>query len=204
MKLLKIFTVSALLLSAVTVSHAQETPKSKVGIFNSTSFGVKAGANFSTVTGGSFNESPDYKTGFHAGLVAEIPIADNIFSIQPEVLYSTQGFKSNDALLGKSEYKLDYITVPVLAKLYVVKGLSFEVGPQMGFKVNEKIDLKGADAQVETNSAKDFEVGVAGGLTFKTDMGLFATGRYTYGLTDTFKNDSAKNSVFQVGLGFMF
>ncbi len=142
--------------------------------------------------------------------MAEFPLAE-IFSLQVEALYSGQGFKSDvDGGIfggdGKVEYQLDYINVPVLAKVYLLEGFSLEVGPQASFKVNEEID---ADANadggdLDLDEAKDFEFGVAAGVTFQTQMGLFASGRYTMGVTDIFENSDAKNSVFQIGIGYKF
>jgi len=104
-------------------------------------FGVKGGINSSTFSGDGFGDfdNPDSRTSFNLGLLAEIPVSDK-FSVQPEVLYSGQGYdivsrdNANDV-----EYQLDYINVPVLAKYYLVDGLSLEAGPQIGFLVNSEI-----------------------------------------------------------------
>ena len=56
--------------------------------------GVKGGVNFANQTGGSDFEgiSVDKEgiTSYHAGLVAELKLLEK-FSIQPELLYTTQG-----------------------------------------------------------------------------------------------------------------
>lgn len=199
-KLFKLLSVSALLIGTVTVSNAQDKSSNKESM--SPSFGIKGGVNLATVTGSDF-DSPDSRTSFHVGLVGEMPIAD-ILSIQAEVLYSGQGFDFRPLPGGdKAEFQLDYINVPVLAKVYVFKGLSLEVGPQFGFLVNEKIDFKSGN-DVDLDDAKKFDFGVAGGLTFQTDMGLFASGRYVYGVTNIYDDVNIKNSVFQIGLGYKF
>jgi len=206
MKSLKIFATAILFTSALTATAQNEADNTND---SSPSFGVKGGLNFATITGDDF-ESPDMRTSFHVGAIAEFPIAD-MFSLQAEAIYSSQGFKSNiDGGLiggdGEIEYQLDYINVPVLAKIYVTKGLSFEVGPQFGFLVNEEIDTDPNDdpGDFETNEAKDFDFGLAGGLTFQTDMGLFASGRYNYGVTEIIEDSDAHNSVFQVSIGYKF
>lgn len=206
MKSLKIFATAIVFASTLTAS-AQNEADNKTDM--SPSFGIKGGVNFATVTGDDF-DSPDMRTSFHVGALAEFPMAD-IFSLQLEGIYSSKGFKSNiDGGIvggdGDIEYQLDYIDVPVLAKIYVTKGLSFEVGPQFSFLVNEEIDSDptGDPGDFETNEAKDFDFGVAGGLTFQTDMGLFASGRYTYGMTEIIEDSDAHNSVFQVSVGYKF
>ena len=184
-------------------------------------FGVKGGVNFATITGDDFNDL-DSRTSCNAGLVAEFPITET-FSIQPEVFYSGQGFDikeiDQDNVFDTDqnvEYQLDYIQVPILAKFYLVEGLSIEAGPQFGFKINEEIDSQpnsdGGDIDIsnEDSSVKDFETSITGGLSYKFNGGFFISGRYTYGLTNLFDNDSvfsdvdARNSVAQVGIGFMF
>ncbi len=204
MKLFKLFSAGALMLGAVAVSNAQEDASNSDSM--AISFGVKGGANFATITGSDF-DSPDSRTSFHVGVVGEFPIAE-ILSIQVEALYSGQGFEFDfDGPDGdKAEFQLDYINVPVLAKVYIVKGLSIEAGPQFSFLVNEEVDLNpnSDNGDFELDDAETFEFGVAAGLTFQTEIGLFATGRYNVGLTEIYKDVDAKNSVFQLGIGYKF
>lgn len=91
-------------------------------------FGPKAGVNFANISG---LDNSEMKTGFHVGAVAEIKFNEK-FSIQPEVVYSTQGAKFT---YNNAEVKLnnDYINVPIMAKYYIVDGFSVEAGPQVGF-----------------------------------------------------------------------
>ena len=138
-------------------------------------------------------------------------------------MYSGQGFdieeRDQDNIFDTDEnieYQLDYIQVPVLLKLYLVKGLSVEAGPQFGFKIHEEIDYQpnadGGDVEISEDDSyvKDVDTGVALGASYKFDSGFFINGRYTIGLTDIYKDDTifqnvdAKNKVWQVGLGFMF
>jgi Outer membrane protein beta-barrel domain len=204
MKLFKLFSASALLLGAVAVSNAQEDASNKDSM--AISFGVKGGVNFATISGNDI-DTPESRTSFHVGVVGEFPLAD-ILSLQVEALYSGQGFEyefeGSDG--DKAEMQLDYINVPVLAKVYVFKGLSIEAGPQFSFLVNEEADLNpnSNDGDVNLDDAETFEFGVAAGLTFQTEIGLFATGRYNVGLTEIYKDVDAKNSVFQLGIGYKF
>lgn len=191
-------------------SSAQETkvPREEDS-FNKLGFGIKGGMNYATVTKGKLDEAPDARTSFYVGAIAEIPIIDDSFSIQPEVLYSRQGFERNYSLLGedyKAEYQIDYINVPVLAKLYIVKGFSVEAGPQFGFKINEKIDLDTANDEEGNNldEINDFDMSLAAGITFKFDSGLFVNGRYNHSFNEIIKNLDAKNSVMQFGIGYKF
>ena len=180
-------------------------------------FGIKGGVNFSTFTGDGIPtlEDPDSRTGFHLGLLAEIPLADK-FSIQPEVLYTARGFdlaeinQDNAADIDDNiQYQLDYISVPVLAKIYLVEGLSVQAGPSFNYKVNEEIDTApledGGDTDVSgIYNVKDFEIGGAAGLEYKFNNGFFIQGRYNYGFSELIEDYDVHNSVFQAGIGYMF
>ncbi|KOS06011.1 hypothetical protein AM493_08155 [Flavobacterium akiainvivens] len=204
MKLFKLLSAGALMLGAVTATSAQDTSNSTL----SPSFGVKGGVNFATVSGDDLG-NPDSRTSFHAGVFGEFPVAE-IFSLQVEALYSGQGFdldfEGPDG--DKAEVQLDYINVPVLAKFYLMEGLSIEAGPQFSFLVNDEFDFNpnsdNGDVPLDNVDINKFDFGVTGGLTFQTAMGLFATARYTQGLSEIVDNVDAKNAVFQVGVGYKF
>ena len=213
MKLFKLFSVSALMLGAVAVSNAQEDASNKDSM--AMSFGVKGGVNFATLNGDI--ESPDSRTSFNVGVFAEFPVAD-IFSIQVEALYSGQGAEytvvpltlpGTIATTSKAELQLDYINVPVLAKVYLFKGFALEAGPQFSFLVNDELDFDpdnngGDNPSPLRDSLHTFEFGVAGGVSFQTEMGLFAFGRYNQGISDIADDLNVTNSVFQLGIGYKF
>lgn len=170
-------------------------------------FGARAGINFASITNESGDmDSPDSRTNFYAGLVAELPLHE-VFSLQGEVFYSGQGFERNIPVIDeKVKYKADYIQVPILAKFYLVEGLSINAGPQFGFKVNEKIryNPSAGGGEFEANELKTFDMQGTAGLEYKLDNGLFIQGRYTYGFSDLIKDSSIHTSVFSAGLGYMF
>lgn len=160
--------------------------------------GVKGGVNFASQTGDAFPEQNFDKEGitsFHAGLVAEIKLLER-FSVQPELLYSTQGATYKNAV---QEFKneLGYISIPVMAKFYLTDSFSLEVGPQASFLVSEKNDFDVEDAET-------FEFGLNAGLGFKITKNFFVQGRYGLGLTEASKNADIKNSTVQLSAGFMF
>ena len=167
-------------------------------------FGAKAGVNFSSINSDSFSED-NTMTGLHLGLLAEIPLTTR-FSIQPEVFYSTQGTEAEVIMLGSeprtTEFKLDYIQVPVLAKFYLTKSLAIAAGPSFNFLVKEEVDGEEADF------GNSFEFGGTVGVSYNFTGSFFADARYFNGFTDAFDSenyiDSSKNYGFQVGIGFMF
>jgi len=163
-------------------------------IFNSNAqvvrFGIKAGPNFASFSGGVDGIDYSARTSFHAGVVAEIKVAN--IGIQPELLYSSQGADVD----GVGDFNLDYVSVPVLAKFYILTDkLSLDVGPQFSFLIDE------AEEAVENES---FDFALAGGASLYLTKSFFAQARYTIGLTETSKDAEVKNAVFQLSVGYMF
>ena len=162
--------------------------------------GVKAGANISNFMGNSNADQlkANSLVGFHAGGFVSLFVG-NHFAIQPEVLFSTQGAKINDDG-NKSDYKLTYINVPVMLKYRSTSGFYLEAGPQIGFKVNEKVDGTSQDF------AKSTDLSIAGGIGYHSSIGLGIGARYTAGLSKLGDFDANttqpdwKNGVIQVSV----
>src|SRR6478609_8811054 len=84
-------------------------------------WGIRAGANFSDISGSGLNT--DAKTGLYVGVFKEIPLVKSLIFVQPEIQYSQEGFDTDTRNI-----KIDYLSVPIMAKAYVLKLLSFETG----------------------------------------------------------------------------
>lgn len=149
-------------------------------------FGVKAGANF-TNFGGDV-EDTDGATGFYIGGLVDLPVSGN-FHVQPEVLYSAE---------GADEAGIDYIRIPVMAKYYLMEGLSLQAGPEIAFKVS-------ADDEID-ELTKSMDFGLGAGAAYELEMGLFFDVRYNLGLSDISDDGmfEIKNTGFQVGAGWRF
>jgi opacity protein-like surface antigen len=158
-------------------------------------FGVKAALNVSTLTGDVDDASS--LVGFQVGGFAEIKVSEK-FAVQPELMFSTQGSESEG-----ENFNLDYINIPVMAKYYVAKSFSVEAGPQIGFLVSAEID--GEDVK-DFVSSTDFSFNFGAGYDFTEN--LSAGLRYNLGLTNVYdvdiSDDSVKNGVFSVSLGYKF
>ena len=163
-------------------------------------FGIKGGVNYanqngSNITVNSTNYQTDAITSYHAGLIAEIKLVDS-FSIQPELLYSTQGASYKNAT-EEFRNELGYLSIPVLAKINLNKFVSLELGPQASFLLSERNNFDFKDANT-------FDFAVVGGLGLNITKNLFIQGRYGLGLTDASKDAEVKNSVVQVSAGIRF
>lgn len=148
-------------------------------------FGVKAGANFSNLTG---DVDADGRTGFYFGGLVDFAISEK-FHVQPEVLYSMEGAK---------DAELDFVRIPIMAKYYVMDGLNLQAGPLLGFKVG------GEEFTDEATKSIDFGLGLGG--AYEMSMGVFVDLRYNIGLSNISDVDGfdAGTSAFQVGLGYRF
>ena len=167
--------------------------------------GIKGGINYANQTGTDITvNSTNYKTeaisNYHIGLLAEVKLGDR-FSIQPEVLYSTQGAKY-DAIGVAQDFTNDigYISIPVMAKINLNNTFSLEFGPQASFLMSKK-------NEVSINSIKnqkDIDFGAGAGLGIRIAKSLFLQGRYMVGLSEISPDAKVKNSVLQVSAGLLF
>jgi Outer membrane protein beta-barrel domain len=162
-------------------------------------FGLKAGANITNFTGIADSIKKNALVGFHAGAFLNFKLGH--VSLQSEVLVSTAGAKFEKA---DSSFRLIYLTVPVMLKLRSTAGFYFEIGPQVGFKLNEDISN-----QTTGNFAKNLDLSAGAGIGFQSKGGFGIGGRYLLGLSkvgdfnaSTTKDPDFKNSVIQVGISF--
>lgn len=183
---MKKLLIVAVLLASVQSSFAQ-----------SFSIGPKAGLNISNYTGGDIES--DALVGYHLGGVINYGFG-KVFSIQPEVLFSTQGAKV-DNQGARSDFRISYVTVPVMLKFKTNGGFYVEFGPQAGFRTSTDIP-----DQTINNFAKNLDLAAAGGIGYQSPIGLGVGVRYVAGLSKvgdfTGQNISPdfKNSVIQASI----
>ena len=161
---------------------------------------TKIGMNFATLTKADDSES---RIGLVAGAELEYQLSD-IFSISGGALYSQQGCEWSEDGSTRTN-KLDYINIPVLANVYVVKNLAVKVGLQPAFNVNSKQKASKGDASAQDalDGTKTFDCSIPVGLSYEY-KNFVIDGRYNFGLTKVSKHADSKNSVFQITLGYKF
>lgn len=181
-------------------------------------FGTKFGFNISNLTG-DISDSNN-KIGFHAGGFAEIELSD-IFSLQPEILYSTQGSKfeqnyyfPNGGFNLDVNQKLSYLNIPVMTKLYLVENFYIEAGPQISFllKAEQSGDANGIrNGQLFTysetidnkDSLNSTDYGFNLGLGIKLSEKIGANVRYSLGFSSIDK-ESKNSEVYNRNIGISF
>jgi opacity protein-like surface antigen len=162
-------------------------------------FGLKAGLNMASLNGDI--ENVKSKIGFNGGGFAEFKVTEK-FAVQPELLFSLQGA---DAEEGDGSINLNYINIPVMAKYYVIEGLSLQAGPQIGFLMTAEASGGGQDVDIK-DSTSSIDFGLNFGAGYDITKNIFADVRYNLGLTTLDKDGEVKtqNGVFQIGVGYSF
>ena len=163
-------------------------------------FGVKGGVNFSTLKD-EFGKDNDHRTGYHAGLLAHIPIGNN-FAFQPEVVYSTQGAELAN---GRKHY-LDYISLPLMAQYTIKDRFRIQTGPQVSYLT--KSGVKYPTSQDGHNQQEleffdevtNMDAAWSIGAGYVTPSGIGIDARYNLSFGDISKLRYLQNRVWQVGV----
>lgn len=195
-------------LVAGTFAFAQTSP----------TFGLKAGLNISSISDDGYEDSKS-KAGFYGGIFMNAPVSE-MFSIQPEVLYSQMGAKTVDTytstignasstVRNSASLNLDYITVPVMFQFHATPAFYLEAGPEFGFLVGAKAkgdtetsttiggSTSTSSESYSSREMKDnfsgFNMGAALGLGFNFTPNLGINARYVAGFTDINKKNNDEN-----------
>ena len=169
-----------------------------VSVSANAQFGIKAGANLSTLHGDDVS-GVDSKFGFHGGFYYNAAIGES-FSVAPDVVFSTEGAKSSG---GEGSYHLDYVNIAALARYNTMGGFYIGTGPQLGLLVSAKAKGGGMSEDVkDIFTSTNFSWALAAG--YRSTMGLGGFARYNFGISNIAEEDGvdAKLSTFQVGLTY--
>lgn len=188
-------------------------------------FGIKGGFNYSSIVG-DLTEGLKFRFSGHGGLFLEIDFSEK-FKLQPELLYSSQGFQystdlaaieSGGSVGGGNDFRtnvqLNFITVPILGKFSLNDKVNVEFGPQFGFLLNQVIKIKDLDqANVDTDSRSsvsgDFQLdyGAAVGLGIQLGPQLSLSPRFYVGLRNrlnALQGAQNYNAAIQLSLNYLF
>ncbi len=177
----------------------------------------KVGLNASSTSG----DGTKFKAGFVGGVEGEYHFS-KLVGLSVGVLYSQEGNKLKDGstsfyedgkniggLSTNQKLNLAYINVPILANVYVAKGLAVKAGIQPGFKVSAKNKFEASIAGKSASYNEDLE-GV-NSVNFSIPVGIsyeYANvcldARYNIGVSHMFKDGDVTGQVFQLTLGYKF
>ena len=144
--------------------------------------GIKGGANISTISGIEemfymMDEEITVESifGFHIGVVGQYNFSNGLF-IQPEILYSYQGFKGDGEAI-----RLGYIKIPVHLGYKIPTNNNFGVILGAGLYYAHGIHGNGEDLTFEFFDRVDFGMSFLGGVQFNK---MQLTIGYDLGLND--------------------
>ena len=172
-------------------------------------FGIKGGINLANVEAKLYSGSKS-RMSFHAGGLAHIHLSRHL-AIQPEILYSGQGFEEDFSSSLSYEMKLGYINLPILVQ-YMYRGFRLETGPQIGFLASAEGEYSDGRKEELEDYLKSGDFSWVFGSSYLSPFGLGVHARYNLGisnindkLTATGVTDNEiNNRVWQFGVFYQF
>ncbi len=203
--------------------------------------GVKAGFNYtnldlSPVGRAAFVNAYHWKPSFHVGVYGLIKLPKAIgldkFSIQPEIVLSSQGQRFTTDYNSDLRTSFYYVNVPLIIKYYLIGGLNLQFGPQIGILAGSKGDLHqinngnivGPPIQNQplkaytnqTDFSLAFGTGIdlpfGGSLTVRYNLGISDTNKFTNAsslpansigpISSSIGTSYARNQVLQISFGY--
>ena len=200
-----------LLVSGVFYSAAAQSP---------VSFGLKGGFNISNLSGDEF-EDFDTRIGLMIGAVLDINLPMLPIGIESGIYYTQKGvsYSESEDFFGEivdinGKIKLDYIEVPVLAKISLGPPGPLSphllAGPYVGFNLNAEFEFSAngeSDSEDISNEINSTDFGLLVGVGVDFNLGLTklnVQARYTYGLNDIDYDIDSKHRVLSVVAGISF
>jgi len=185
--------------------------------YSQISWNAKVGMNMSNFTGDS---DTDMRVGFNVGVGMEYQFTD-MWSIQPSLMISQKGGKSDLGEDGTVKYNPMYLEIPVLAAARFAiadnQNIVVKAGPYFAFGIagkakyeyegeSEKLDFFGDGDDQE--GAKRFDLGLGVGVAYEIGK-FFVSLDGEFGLTKVidFEVDGVsnpKNMNFSIGVGYKF
>lgn len=210
---MKKYRVLTLVILSVLMAGAAGTAKAQSPV----NFGLKGGINLANFT--NTEADTEVRSGFTGGISMDISLPGAPLGIETGAYYSQMGAEISDNGLEGS-YNLDYIQVPLLAKInFGLPGPATPhllVGPYMGFNINAEAELSEGGTSVSSDisdQVNDTDFGGIAGLGIDFNVGLTklsAQARYGFGLTGVFDgelsadDEDVRNSAVSLVLGIQF
>ncbi|MHC0444362.1 outer membrane beta-barrel protein [Flavobacterium sp. 3-218] len=183
--------------------------------------GIHAGINISKLTNTDLNS----KTDFYIGAFGALKLG-RVYTLQPELTYSRQGGKGNQAVGTESTYdpqtnmytnsvvsadvnaSLQYISAITINKFNFNENIYALVGPFFDILVSDNFETNPKGLEGSFSKGEDIDLGIVGGLGYSFNN-IAIEARVKKGVTDAYINryvysDSTNNLVFQLGAAYSF
>ncbi|UII30461.1 PorT family protein [Fulvivirga ulvae] len=209
----RILLIAALFCMSVVLANAQ------------IKIGIKEGLNIASIdyTTAVLETETSALASFHLGAFFHYSIVEH-FGFQAELMYSGQGAKIDFKDFGiLTKNKLNYLSLPILAKYHASSGFTAEAGISLDFLLSAKQSyekIEGFSGSGFELTEQDLKEGLTGvdtkflfGVGYEMASGLSFNARFAAGLSNISKSldendpnyigeEESYNSVFQLGVGF--
>ena len=192
--------------------------------------GIMAGANISRIQvsnaqvsffGGTIDLNDDFgwQPGAQIGITATPVVFNEQFSLNTGLAYFQRGATTkalDPSALGTQEglMRLQYLSIPVLARFYPTPMLFLEAGPQVAYLLDARSKLKGGSESFDLKRTvdNDLDLGLLAGLGVNLHERLSVSLQYYHGLSkvadfqftdangEAVGNQSWRNRSLQLGL----
>lgn len=183
------------------VAQAQNTQR-ETGTFT---LQPMLGASFGYLSG-DWNSEPREKKKLIAGVVVGVEgeyYATKWLGISAGMNYTMQGWRL-DYPERSVLTRLNYLNFPVMANIYVVKGLSLKTGAQFGWLLNAKDRVDKVDTNIK-DDCNGFCFAIPLGLAYEFDNFVFDA-RYNFALSNVINkvNERKRSQLIQLTFGYKF
>jgi hypothetical protein len=146
-------------------------------------FGIKAGYNWSYISGSQEGFKPDNHSGFMVSAFYA-PASRTGKGFRSEVVFSRQGYSFDDG--GKNTSVMnDYVYLPQLVTYSIGRFFQLQAGAQIGVLLNSK--MGGTKDSTITGLMNRIDYGFAAGVELNPVKGVLIGGRYNLGLGKLYK-----------------
>ena len=183
------------------VAQAQNTQR-ETGTFT---LQPMVGASFGYLSG-DWNSEPREKKKLIAGVVVGVEgeyYATKWLGISAGMNYAMQGWRL-DYPERSVLTRLNYLNFPVMANIYVVKGLSLKTGAQFGWLLNAKDRVDDVNIDIK-DDCNGFSFAIPLGLAYEFDNFVFDA-RYNFALSNVINkvNERKRSQLIQLTFGYKF
>ena len=193
--------LTAVMALITIVAQAQNTQR-ETGTFT---LQPMVGASFGYLSG-DWNSEPREKKKLIAGVVVGVEgeyYATKWLGISAGMNYAMQGWRL-DYPERSVLTRLNYLNFPVMANIYVVKGLSLKTGAQFGWLLNAKDRVDDVNIDIK-DDCNGFSFAIPLGLAYEFDNFVFDA-RYNFALSNVINkvNERKRSQLIQLTFGYKF
>jgi opacity protein-like surface antigen len=198
---MKKILLTAVMALITIVAQAQNTQR-ETGTFT---LQPMLGASFGYLSG-DWNSEPREKKKLIAGIVVGVEgeyYATKWLGISAGMNYTMQGWRL-DYPERSVLTRLNYLNFPVMANIYVVKGLSLKTGAQFGWLLNAKDRVDDVNIDIK-DDCNGFCFAIPLGLAYEFDNFVFDA-RYNFALSNAINkvNERKRSQLIQLTFGYKF